>query len=156
MVKLEQQQELSDAPTSTAHHEALVQERWNVPLDLFLKQTAKHPASSSAAAAKFHTSPSSLSSTTVATLAIFSSLTHGQARLAGEVLCEAVALRTKEDQGEAKDPVLRENDVRNAVEIVYERAGVVPVKLTKGKGGKARDRKRAKGKGKKVDGKLGM
>lgn len=92
---------------------------------------------------------------TLAALSLFSSFTHGQARLARDVLEDAVALRTEEDQGDDKDPVVREQDVLNAITIVYERVGVLPAKLTKVKSEKARrkdGRKAAKGKRKTASG----
>lgn len=114
-------------------------------LEVFLKQVYKHAASPGT---KSHLTPSSLSPATVSALAVLSSMTLGQPRLAGEVLCEAVAMRLEKDKDDAKDPVPCVDDVKIAVELVYERAGVVPAKLTKAKGAKTKDRKRAKGRGK--------
>lgn len=143
------QQELDTATAPTTEHETVIQERWDTTLDAFIKQIAKHAPTP---ATKSHITSSSLSSSTISALSVLSSMTLGQARLAGEVLCEAVAMRLEKDQDETKDPVPREDDVKNAVEIVFERAGVIPAKLTKVKGGKAKDRKRAKGRGKTVGG----
>ncbi|EUC41786.1 hypothetical protein COCMIDRAFT_8540 [Bipolaris oryzae ATCC 44560] len=147
------QQELDTTPASTTDSETLIEERWDINLDAFLKQNTKHVA---ALATKSHLTSSSLSPSTVSALAVFSSMTLGQPRLASEVLSEAFVMRLDKEEGEAKDPVLREDDVKNAVEIVYERAGVVPAKLTKAKTGKTKDRKRAKGKGKNGGGSAGL
>lgn len=94
-------------------------------------------------AAKF--SSKSCDSSTLAVLSIMARFTQGQSCLALEVLEEAVALRTEEDQGDDKDPALRKDDVINAITLVYERAEVIPVKLIKGKGvkGKGKARRRS-------------
>jgi hypothetical protein len=97
----------------------------------------------------------SCDSSTLAALSVLSSFTHGQSRLALEVLEEAIALRTQEDQGDDRDPALRKEDVLNAIAIVYERADVLPAKVTKAKSGKAKERgKRRVSKGKKKVGAL--
>ncbi|USP81580.1 uncharacterized protein yc1106_08854 [Curvularia clavata] len=135
---------------STAQHEDLIQDRWGIPLEHFLRQVNIPPAmkypsygtkapctgSSSSAAV----TASSLTPATIAALAALASFSHGQAKLVGEVLSEAVAMRL-ERKDQEKEMGLREDDVGNAIEIVYERAGIVPVKLTAGK----KTRKRAKG-----------
>ncbi|KAI4950107.1 hypothetical protein J4E91_004763 [Alternaria rosae] len=89
---------------------------------------------------------------TLAALSITASFTQGQSRLALEVLEEAVALRTEEDQGDDKDPALRKDDVLNAITIVYERAEVIPAKLIKGKGVKGKARRRSSKGGQKKGG----
>ncbi|KAJ6198810.1 hypothetical protein J3E72DRAFT_187912 [Bipolaris maydis] len=147
------QQELDTAAAPTTDHEALIQERWDITLDAFLKQITKYATTP---ATKSHMTSSSLSLSTISALSVISSMTLGQARLAREVLCEAIALRLEKSQDEAKEPVPCEEDVKNAVEMVYERAGVVPAKLTKVKGGKTKERKRAKGKGKSAGGSAGL
>ena len=81
-----------------------------------------------------------------AALAVLSSLTHGQARLARDVLEEAVHMRVDEGLDEEKERhgVVRCEDVIVAVAIMYERAGVVPPKWTKPKSAKAKGRERRK------------
>jgi hypothetical protein len=81
---------------------------------------------------------------TVTAISILSSFTHGQSRLALQVLEEAIALRTEDDQGDNKDPILQKQDVLNAIEIVYERADVIPANLTKAKSGKSKEREKRK------------
>jgi DNA-binding protein H-NS len=81
---------------------------------------------------------------TLTAISVLSSFTHGQSRLALEVLEEAVALRTQEDQSDDKDPVLQKQDVLNAIAIMYERADVIPEKLTKAKSGKSKEREKRK------------
>ena len=78
----------------------------------------------------------------VAGLAVLSSLAPGQARLAMELLEEAVLLRVTD--GVETDPVIQLVDVVNAVTIIFERAGVIPMKLTKPKSAKAREKERKK------------
>lgn len=124
--------------SASSDMESLIEARWAISLEAFLPAHMKPPT------AKHTTSLKSLSASTLAALAIYSSFTHGQARLAREVLEEAVALRTEEDQGDDKDPVVRTDDVVNAVRMVYERAGVIPAKLTKGKSGRLRERRKGK------------
>ncbi|KAE8837394.1 hypothetical protein PTNB85_04729 [Pyrenophora teres f. teres] len=130
-------------------HEIAIEESWGITIEHFLPSSMKPPSS------KF--SSKTCDTSTLAALSLFSSFTHGQARLARDVLEDAVALRTEEDQGDDKDPVVREQDVLNAITIVYERAGVLPAKLTKVKTEKARrkdGRKAAKGKRKTANGGL--
>ncbi|XP_014557642.1 hypothetical protein COCVIDRAFT_96668 [Bipolaris victoriae FI3] len=147
------QQDLDITPASTTDSDTLIQERWDTTLDAFLKQIAKNATT---LGMKSNVTSSSLTPSTVSALTVFSSMTLGQARLASEVLSEAFAMRMEKEEGETKDPVLRDDDVKNAVEIVYERAGVVPAKLTKVKGGKTKDRKRAKGRSKAAGSNAGL
>jgi len=140
---------LTSAPTlaQATNYEHDIEERWAITIEHLLPSSMK-PSSS-----KF--SSKSCDAPTLAALSLFSSFTHGQARLARNVLEDAVALRTEEDQGDDKSPVVREQDVFNAITIVYERAGVLPAKLTKVKTEKARrkdGRKAAKGKRKTANG----
>ncbi|KAG9188982.1 hypothetical protein G6011_05850 [Alternaria panax] len=79
---------------------------------------------------------------TVTAISVLSTFTHGQSRLALEVMEEAVALRTQDEEGDDGDPVLQQHDVLSAIEIVYERAGVLPARRTKGKSGKVREREK--------------
>lgn len=136
----------AEPSTSNTPHETLIQDRWGISLDALLPPSMK-PSTGKYTST---THASALAPATLAALSLFASCTHGQPRLACEVLSEAVALRTEEDQTEDRDPVLRMDDVLNALDMVYERAGVIPVKLTKGKSGKAR--KRAKGRARKSEG----
>jgi hypothetical protein len=123
------------SPLTTADYETTIEKCWGIAVEHFL------PTPMKPAAAKF--SSRSCDPDTLASLSILASFTNGQSRLALDVLEEAVALRTQEDQGEDKDHALRKDDVLNAVTIVYERAEVIPAKIIKGKG------TRAKGQGKK-------
>ncbi|KAF1946067.1 hypothetical protein EJ02DRAFT_367836 [Clathrospora elynae] len=143
---------LDATPQSTplTDYETSIEQRWGITLEHFLPGHMKPP--------KFKTGGKIWDEPALATLAIFGSFTHGQARLAQEVLEEAVAMRVDEDQGDDRDPVVRKQDVLNAITIVYERAGVLPAKLTKVKSEKAREkekRKAAKEK-KKAGGKNGV
>lgn len=136
---------------SVSQHEDLIQDRWGIPLEHFLRLVnipsavkcpsygTKTPSTSSSSSVAVTTT--SLTPATIAGLALMASLSHGQAKLAAEVLSEAVVMRLGGKDQEEKELRLREDDVGNAVEIVYERADVVPVKLTAGK----KTRKRAKG-----------
>ncbi|KAH9864088.1 hypothetical protein J1614_010021 [Plenodomus biglobosus] len=125
--------------------EANIENRWNLTYDHFIPLSHCPP--------RFKTNGVVWSPPVLAALDVLSSFTHGQARLAAEFLQEAVKMRI--DEGEDTDMVVKYEDVRDAVALVYERADIVPAKLTKksGKrgGGKER-RKAARGKGKKVDG----
>lgn len=85
-----------------------------------------------------------LTSPTAFAIMILSSFTHGQSRLALEVLEEAIALRTQDEQGDNKDPVLQTQDVLNAIAIVYERADLIPANLTKIKSAKSKEREKRK------------
>ncbi|KAI5371543.1 hypothetical protein J4E82_009780 [Alternaria postmessia] len=85
-----------------------------------------------------------LTSPTAFAIMILSSFTHGQSRLALEVLEEAIALRTQDEQGDNKDPALQTQDVLNAIAIVYERADLIPANLTKVKSGKSKEREKRK------------
>ncbi|KAI4656732.1 uncharacterized protein J4E78_006623 [Alternaria triticimaculans] len=127
-----------DSTTSTtssvAEDEDHIEKCWGVAVEQFL------PTSMKPAAAK--SSSKSCDPSTLAVLSILAGFTQGQSRLVLEVLEEAVALRTEEDQGNDKDPILRKDDVLSAINIIYERAEALPAKLIKGKGAKG------KGKGK--------
>jgi hypothetical protein len=139
-----------DSPpqTDSTNHEASIEKRWGTTVEHFLPASLKH--------SKSRVSKQPCDSQTLAAIDILSSFTQGQARLAREVLEEAVTLQTGEDQGDDKDPVVRKQDVLVAVQIEYERAGVIPAKFTKGKSEKAKDRERRKAaKGKKKAGGVG-
>jgi len=130
-----------DSATSTtssvAEDEDHIEKCWGVAVEQFL------PTSMKPAAAKSSSKPCDPS--TLAVLSILAGFTQGQSRLIFEVLEEAVALRTEEDQGDDKDPTLRKDDVLNAITIIYERAEAIEAKLIKGKGakGKRKERRRS-------------
>ncbi|RMZ74627.1 hypothetical protein GMOD_00003688 [Pyrenophora seminiperda CCB06] len=137
----------SEPLSEDTDYEITIEERWAVTIEHFLPSSMKL------------SSPKSSSKTwdpaMLAALYLFSSCTHGQERLAREVLDEVIALRTEQDQGDDKDPMVREQDVLNAIIMVYERAGVLPTKTMKLKTGKARrkdGKKASKGKSKAASG----
>jgi hypothetical protein len=113
-----------------------IEQRWGITVEQFIPASMKPPT------AKFGQKNTDV--LTLSALNVLSSFTHGQSRLALEVLEEAIALRTQEDQGDDKDPVLQNQDVLNAITIVYERASVIPGKLTKAKSGKGKEREKRK------------
>ena len=69
----------------------------------------------------------------IAAIGVLASFTHGQSCLAQEFLKESVALRTDADLRPETDadPVVRKQDVKVAIQMVYERAGVLPANITK-------------------------
>ncbi|KAH5332161.1 hypothetical protein HBI12_053550 [Parastagonospora nodorum] len=115
--------------------EGLIEQRWGTNIDHFLPDAMK-PAKVKPSASKFWDEGA------VAGLAVLSSFTQGQARLAAEFLEEAVQLRIGD--GIDTSPVLQFQDVFNAVYIIFERAGVIKEKLTKPKSAKAREKERKK------------
>tara|TARA_R110002003_G_scaffold878_13_gene21767 strand:- start:10878 stop:11765 length:888 start_codon:yes stop_codon:yes gene_type:complete len=117
-----------------AQSEALMEQRWRTTVDHFLPEAMK-PARLKAAGRFWD-------ERVVAALAVLSSFTQGQARLGGEVLLEAVRLRMVGDVDAT--PVVRLQDVVDAVTIVYERAGVVPARLTKARSAKGKGKERRK------------
>jgi hypothetical protein len=114
--------------------EALIEQRWYLSLDRFLPDSMRP--------AKLKTSGKFWDEQVVAALAVLSSLTPGQARLAAEFVEEAVQMRVTD--GVETSPLLRLADVHNAVTLIYEHAGVIPAKLTKPKSAKAREKERKK------------
>jgi nitric oxide reductase activation protein len=145
----------SSSSSSSTNPEELIEHCWGVTLEDFLPAYMKPD--------KFKITANALDPQVLCAIGILSSFTHSQSRLAREVLVEAVALRTDADQGDPEDkhPVVRKQDLAVAIEMVYERAGVLPAKITKVKSeaakGKekkkaARDKKKASGKDKKKAG----
>ncbi|KAI4925576.1 hypothetical protein J4E85_007455 [Alternaria conjuncta] len=130
--------EALNSTTSTsarvAEDEGHIEKCWGITVEHFLPTSMKPVAAKS--------SSKSCDPSTLAVLSILAGFTQGQSRLALEILEEAVALRTGEDQGEDKDPALQKGDVLNAITLIYERAEVIEARLIKGKGAKG------KGKGK--------
>ncbi|KAI8935251.1 hypothetical protein NX059_007840 [Plenodomus lindquistii] len=125
--------------------EANIENRWNLTFDHFIPSSNAPP--------RFKTNAVIWSAPVLAALDVLSSFTHGQARLAAEFLEEAIKMRI--DEGEDTDMVVKYEDVRDAVALVYERADIIPARLTKKggkKGGGKERRKAARGKGKKVGG----
>jgi hypothetical protein len=125
---------VGDEAADSAECEALIEQRWRLSLDHFLPDSMKP--------VKLKTSGKFWDEQIVAALAVLSSLTPGQARLAAENLEEAVQIRITD--GLEISPVLRLTDVRNAVTLIYEHAGVIPAKLTKPKSAKVREKERKK------------
>lgn len=114
--------------------EANIEQRWRTTYDHFLPD-AMRPL-------KFKISGAIWNPRTLAALDIFSSFTHGQSRLAREFLEEAVKMRIEDEEDAI--PIVQFEDVVNAITIVYERAGVVPAKLTKPRSAKFRLKERKK------------
>ena len=123
-----------DSPASTAPAESNIEQRWYTTYDHFLPDTMRPP--------RFKINGIVWDSHVVAALDVLSSLTHGQARLAQEVLIEAVKLRLEEEEDASL--VVQCQDVVNAVGIVYERAGVLPARLTKARTAKMREKEKKK------------
>lgn len=115
--------------------EGLVEGRWRTSIDHFLPENIKPPKIKLAANKYWD-------ERVVGGLAVLSSFTQGQARLAAEILEEAVQLRIGD--GIDTSPVVQFQDVVNAVQIIFERAGVIKEKLTKPKSAKAREKERKK------------
>jgi hypothetical protein len=118
----------------SAECEALIEQRWRLSIDHFLPNSMKP--------AKLKTSGKFWDEKVVSGLAVLSSITPGQARLAAEFLEEAVRLRITD--GVKTSPLVHLVDMNNSVTIIYERAGVIPAKLTKPKSAKAREKERRK------------
>lgn len=114
-----------------------MQQHWGITAKQFISASMKEGSNP-----KF--SQKGTDTHTLTAINVLSSLTHGQFRLAWEVLEEAIALRTQDDQTANKDPVLQKQDVLNAIAIVYERADVIPANLTKAKTGKSKEREKRK------------
>jgi hypothetical protein len=125
----------SEQDIDTAECEALIEQRWRLNIERFLPDAMKPT--------KVKIAGKPWDSKVVAALSVLSSLTPGQARLAAEVLEEAVQLRVTD--GHDTSPVVQLQDVVNAVTIVYERAGVIVAKLTNPRSAKAREKERKKG-----------
>ncbi|KAF1912689.1 hypothetical protein BDU57DRAFT_458564 [Ampelomyces quisqualis] len=126
--------EMQEKDIEVGECEGLIEQRWRMTIDHFLPEGMKP--------AKLKTGGKFWDKKVVAGLAVLSSLTPGQARLAMEFLEEAVQLRVTD--GVETDSVIQSVDVVNAVTIIYERAGVIPMKLTKPKSAKAREKERKK------------
>ncbi|KAH7396510.1 hypothetical protein DE146DRAFT_39868 [Phaeosphaeria sp. MPI-PUGE-AT-0046c] len=109
--------------------DALIEQRWRTTIDHFLQDSMKPT--------KIKTAGKFWDDKVVAGLAIMSSLMPGQAQLAIEFLEEAIQLRVSD--GIDTSPLIQFEDILNAVAIIYERAGVIPMKLTKPKSAKARE-----------------
>ncbi|KAF2849909.1 hypothetical protein T440DRAFT_451629 [Plenodomus tracheiphilus IPT5] len=132
-------------PVALPDAEFNIENRWNLTYDHFIPPAHCPP--------RFKTNGAIWSPPVLAALDVLSSFTHGQARLAAEFLEEAMKMRV--DEGGETDMVVKYEDVRDAVALVYERAGIIPAKLTKKggkKGGGKERRKAARGKGRKVGG----
>jgi len=127
----------TSTPARVAEDEDHLEKCWGVAVEHFLPTSLKPAATKS--------SSKSCDASTLAVLSIMAGFTQGQSRLVLEVLEEAVALRTEEDQGDDKDPALQKGDVLNAITLIYERAEAIEAKLIKGKGakGKGKGRRRS-------------
>jgi hypothetical protein len=141
----------ASSSSTSVNPEDLIEACWDTTIEKFLPASMKPD--------KNKTVGKSLDPQVLATIGVLSSFTHGQSRLAREVLVEAVALRTQEDQTDPanKDPVVWKKDVEIAIDMLYERAGLITLKITKpkteiAKGKEARkaerEKKKAAGKGK--------
>ncbi|KAF1845512.1 uncharacterized protein K460DRAFT_416765 [Cucurbitaria berberidis CBS 394.84] len=119
-----------------AEAEVNIDQRWRTTVEHFLPDALKPN--------KMKISGKFWDEQALAALALLSSFTHGQSELAREFLEEAVAMRAEESDGDEKSPVVRSQDVLDAITIIYERAGVIPAKLTKHKSAKTREKERRK------------
>lgn len=113
----------------TKESEAAIEQRWRTTIDHFLPDGMKP--------SKVKTAGKYWDEKVIGGLAIMSSAMPGQAQLAIEFLEEAVQLRVTD--GVDTSPVVQLEDILNAITIIYERAGVIPMKLTKPKSAKARE-----------------
>lgn len=131
----------------TAAAETRIEQCWRLTWDQFLPNSMMP--------SKFKFTSNVWDQQVLATLSILSSFTHGQASLAHEFLKEAIKMRVEE--GKDVSPVVQAHDVKNTITIIYERAGVIPAKLTKMKQGKigGRERRKALKERKKKDKSLG-
>jgi hypothetical protein len=118
--------------------EDLIMQRWATSLDHFLPSACKPAKLKPSPTANEFWDPHA-----VGAIAVLASTTPGQSRLAAEFLDEAVQLR-RADRDDGGLKIVQYTDVVNAVTILYEKAGVVPARLTKKGGGKAREKERKK------------
>ncbi|KAF2036805.1 hypothetical protein EK21DRAFT_96008 [Setomelanomma holmii] len=135
-----------------AECENVIEQRWRMTVDHFFPDAMKPGVS------KIKTDGKVWDQRVIAGLEILSSFTHGQARLAVEVLQEAVQMRMLNEAGVDSNSIVQLQDIVNAVNIVYERAGIIPAKVTKGKAGrgKGKEKRKALRGGKKGQGGVGM
>jgi hypothetical protein len=131
---LEDLDKIKTEMSKPAECESLIEQRWGMNIDHFLPDAMKP--------AKFKTAGKYWDDQVAAGLAVLSSFTPGQARLAAEFLGDAIQMRVTD--GIDTSPVVKFEDVVNAVTIIYERAGVIPLKLTKPKSAKQREKERKK------------
>jgi hypothetical protein len=109
--------------------ESLIEQRWRSTIDHFLPAKIK-------TANKLHDPK------VVAGLAMFSSITPGQSRLASEILEEAIQQRVSD--GHDTLPAVQFQDIVSAITMIYERAGVVAAKSMRAKSAKAKEKERKK------------
>lgn len=109
--------------------EGLIEQRWRTTIDHILPDGMKPN--------KIKTAGKFWDEKVIAGLAILSSMMPGQAQLAIEVLEEAIQIRVTD--GVDTSSLVQLGDIVNAATIIYERAGVIPTKLTKPKSAKARE-----------------
>ena len=115
--------------------EALIEQRWATTLDHFLPSSMKPFKLKPSPAANEFWDPRA-----VGAIAVLAGMMLGQARLAVGYLGEAVRMRVGE--GEDRSGVVQYGDVVGAVEMISEKAGVVPARMAKGKGRKGREKEK--------------
>ncbi|CAO2655999.1 Nn.00g048020.m01.CDS01 [Neocucurbitaria sp. VM-36] len=122
---------------SSTEAEANIDQRWRTTIEHFLPDALKPN--------KVKTSGKFWDGQVIAALSVLSSFTHGQSRLARDFLEEAVTMRVDNSEGDdEKSSIVQTQDVLDAIALIYERAGVVPAKLTKHKSAKMKEKERRK------------
>ncbi|KAH7383177.1 hypothetical protein BKA66DRAFT_559538 [Pyrenochaeta sp. MPI-SDFR-AT-0127] len=125
-----------DTQSSPSDCEALIEQRWRTTIEHFL------PASLSPA--KIKVAGKFWNPHVLAVIAVLGSFTQGQSHLVRGFLQEAVNMRLKESEGNDTSSTVQKQDVIDAITIIYERAGIIPAKLTKRKSAKAKGKERRK------------
>ncbi len=142
-LKITEQEEESDED-----FHSLIETRWEITVEAFL-----HPVMAHSKAAPKNKPAAHIPEVIVAALALMASVTHGQPRLAREILEEAIRLRV-DTTAQSSSPkasssslvggtkaatekdifaLITKVDVNNAMEIMYERAGILVANWTKEK-----------------------
>jgi hypothetical protein len=109
--------------------EALIEQRWRSTIEHFLPT-------------KIKTASKLRDPKVVAGIAVLSSITPGQSRLAAEILQEAIQSRVSD--GHETSLAVQFQDIVSAVTIIFESAGVVAAKSMKAKSARAREKERKK------------
>lgn len=120
---------IGDQNQDAKESEALIEQRWRLTIDHLLPDSMKPT--------KIKTAGKFWDDQVVAGLVVLSSTMPGQAQLAIDNLEDAIQIRITD--GVETSPLVQLGDIINAVTIIYEHAGVIPIKLTKPKSAKARE-----------------
>lgn len=135
MTLLEQAVHAQEAlPVSLPESEALLEQRWNMPVDQFLSSSMKRTKVRSSQKLTADADTDAL----LVALALFASFTQGQAKLAKEFLTKTLKAHDKDIS------TISYQDILVTITSVYEDADIVGHKAAKGKSGKAKDRERRK------------